>query len=1102
MSHNKVLFKRKLFGELHVTKNIKNLHMKKFTKGIVGLLFFLLPLATLAQNKVSGKVTNDKDGSAIVGVTVIVKGKGTATKTDGSGNFEISAETGDVLLFSAVSYAGKSVKVKGNTVNISLKPIETDLEEVVVTAMDRKTTAREVGASVQVVKGNTIAETSRENFLNSLQGRVAGLTVTPTSGVAGASSGIVLRGFNSLSGTNQPLFIVDGIILDNSTLNSNSQGGTGIGLASDGNNRNNDTQNRIADINPNDIESVTVLKGPEATVLYGSQASSGAIVITTKKAKSTGKKILVGYDNNFRFQKITRFIETNNDFGPGTANNIPTALPLLGQFTSFGPAWKPNTASWDNLHSFFQTGFAQTHNLSLEYGNKDFGFRMSGQYFDSKGTVPNNTFKKYNFKISNTTRINKYINITPSVAYTTSDNLRPLKSSASSAGAGGYLVELYEWPTNDYIRYNEDKYGNKNSLFNANRNSDFDNPIWSTKNRRAENKVTRWVSSLGVDINPTKWLAIAGRFGYDTYKDDGYAFIHPQSYQLSLATGGQLDNYYRTYKGYNHTITATAKKKFGNFTTSLMVGTMWQDFQTDQFAIVGFNLIDSIGSSDRNMYKNGNIVSSSSFNPKDSSITAPISRRRLLQNDFGRPNSSVFRELAGFGEVKIGFKNYAFLTYSHRFESASPLPAKNRNFNYPGVSMSLIVSDMIPAIKKGNILNYMKLRGSLANTARLNDPYTNQRNFVNNFSSTVLPLSYTLNFTNANPDLEPERQSTYEVGTELRFLNNLFSIEAAYYNTLCTKQITQGYRASYGTGAVLNTQNAASLRNEGVEITLNLNTVAKKDFTWSTSFNFNTMRSKVLTLPASIGILNDYYNSDTYISNVRGGLIRNQPTGTITGSTYLRNNAGQILISPTTGLPLVNTGTNSLIGERTPDFTLGMNNSIRYKNWSLSFLWDMKIGGDIYNGTDQLLTIIGKSKRTADRATPRIVKGVLNDGLQNSATPTVNTISIIPQYQSAYYSGTNMPDEEFIEKDVNLLRLRDVTLNYRLGAKQLRKLKGIKNVSFFITGNDLVLFSNYTGADPSINANNPGTGGVGGYGMDLGSAPAPLSLSFGLRTNF
>ena len=325
-------------------------------------------------------------------------------------------------------------------------------------------------------------------------------------------------------------------------------------------------------------------------------------------------------------------------------------------------------------------------------------------------------------------------------------------------------------------------------------------------------------------------------------------------------------------------------------------------------------------------------------------------------------------------------------------------------------------------------------------------------------------------------------------------------MEAAYYNTLCTNQIAQAYRASYATGAILNTQNAASLRNQGVEISLNLNAITKKNFTWVTNLNFNHMWSKVLTLPASIGLLNDYYNSDTYISNVRGGLIRNQPTGTITGSNYQRNNAGQILISPTSGLPLINTGTNVLIAERTPDFTLGINNNFRYKNWTLSFLWDLKVGGDIYNGTDQLLTNLGKSARTADRATARVVKGVLNDGLQNSGTPTENTLAIVPQYLSAYY--TTLPDEEFIEKDVNWLRLRDLTLNYKLGAKYLKKLKGVKNLSFFVTGNDLILFSNYKGADPAVNANNPGSAGVGGYGMDLGSAATPLGIGFGLRTNF
>ncbi|MBO9619456.1 MAG: TonB-dependent receptor, partial [Niabella sp.] len=544
---------------------------------------------------------------------------------------------------------------------------------------------------------------------------------------------------------------------------------------------------------------------------------------------------------------------------------------------------------------------------------------------------------------------------------------------------------------------------------------------------------------------------------------------------------GSLDNYYRTYKGYNHTITATAKKQFGDFSTRLMVGTMWEDFETQQFAIYGTNLIDSTG--------------------KDSSNTAVNTRRRLLRNYNGLPNLNIFRELAYFGEASIGYKNLAFLTYSHRFEKASPIPIKNNNYNYPGASLSLIMSDIFPGIKSGDILNYAKLRASLAQTARLNDPYSNQSFFVNNFSSTTLPVTYTYNYTNANPNLQPEQQKTYEIGTELRFLKNAISLDVSYYNTYCYRQIAQLFRASYATGFILNTQNAASLRNQGLEITLNATPIKQNEFNWNITFNFNHMWSKVLTLPSSIDVLKDFYNSDTYISNVRAGLVRGYSTGTLTGSKYQRNNAGQILIDPNTGVPLTSgSGTNFVIADRTPKFTLGTLNNLSYKNWNLSFLWDLKVGGDIYNGTDQLLTNLGKSARTSNRSTPIVVKGVINDAYANTATPTVNTLAIVPKYLTSYY--TSLPDEEYVQKNVNWLRLRDVTLSYTLAQNAIRKLKVINSLSFFVTGTDLVLITNYYGVDPAVNANNPGTSGVGGFGMDMGSVATPLGLNFGLRVRF
>jgi hypothetical protein len=254
----------------------------------------------------------------------------------------------------------------------------------------------------------------------------------------------------------------------------------------------------------------------------------------------------------------------------------------------------------------------------------------------------------------------------------------------------------------------------------------------------------------------------------------------------------------------------------------------------------------------------------------------------------------------------------------------------------------------------------------------------------------------------------------------------------------------------------------------------------------------------VITLPEAIAY--EAYIADTWLyANARGGMIRNRAATTITGFHYQRNNTGQILISPTTGLPVVEQ-TFLVIGDRMPDFTLGTTNSIRYKNWSLNFLWDLKVGGDVFDATDMFLTLQGKGKRTADREQPRVIQGVLQDGLQNSVTPTQNTIAIIPYYQQTYY--TSMPEEEFIEHNVNYLRLRDVTLSYTLPQNMMKRMGFLKSAGLFITGNDLILLTNYRGADPSVNGNTAGSNGVGGMGIDYGSLPAPRAINIGLKATF
>jgi TonB-linked SusC/RagA family outer membrane protein len=1050
----------------------------------LGLLLFCCPL--LAQDRtITGKVTGD-DNRPLAGVTVNLRGSNRSTVTDNDGNFTITAKPGDQLRFSSVGFEAREIRVDNSTaVSIRLTSTEKSLEDVVVVAMDQRRKPRELGYSTQRVTGAEVQETQRENFLNSLQGRVAGLTVTATSGVAGASSSIVLRGFNSLSLSNEPLFVIDGIIVDNQTVNETSGGGQGIGLASDRTNRNNDYTNRMADLNPNDIESITVLKGPEATALYGSMASSGAIVITTRKAKTN--KPAFQYDNNVRFSKVTRFPDTFDKYDNGT-NGGSSAI-----FRYFGPEYAPNTPIFDNKRLFFQTGYAQTHNIGADFGLKNSIFRVSGSLFDQSGVVPTNAVRRYTARVSNTTKIGKFLELIPTVSFMRSENDKVLRSTA------GYLLGLLVWPSDYSILNFKDGNEDKVPVFSATgANAEIDNPFFNVEANKSRDVTDRYIANLGVNLNPFEWLSIAGRFGYEHYKTDGYTRYHPQGFALTPSLGGQQDNYFRRYYGYNHTITATARKKVGNFNFRVMGGTMWQDYETRMFAVVGTNFVDSVGSG--RMWKNGKIVTTKDLdalvgNPSDTNATRFNTRIRLLRNNLGEYNKQILRQMAYFGEFAVNYKELIYLNFTQRFETASTLPEVNRKYNYPGASISFIVSDLFPALARGGTLNFLKLRTSMAQTARLNSPYSTQSVFVNNFASGG---GWSYGFVNNNQDLAPERQKTFEIGAETKLFRNKLGLDVTYYNTLNRDQIVEQFRLSYATGFVLNTQNAGSTRNQGVEVSLDVTPVNQRNFNWNVRLNFNRMWNEVLELPANVA---EYYIADTWLYlNARGGLIKGMPTSTITANNYLRNNKGEILIDPTNGFPLTSGTTFMISGDRSPNFTLGTVNTLRMRNWRLSFLWDLKVGGDVYNGTNHYLTRAGKSLLTADRYEPRIVTGVLRDGKENSDNPTPNNIVIVPALNDAYYN--TLPDAEFIEKDVNWFRLRDLTLNYTMPGSRLRFIHGLKSLSFFATGNDLILFTNYTGADPAVNGVTAGARGVGGYGFDFGTLAAPVSFNFGLRAGF
>jgi TonB-dependent SusC/RagA subfamily outer membrane receptor len=393
------------------------------------LLALLLQISTSvsAQTKViSGTVTNDA-GVLLPDVTVSVKGTRAATKTNKAGVYTISAAPGQTLVFTYVDHSRREILVgNSNQLDVQMVRATQQMEEVVVTAMDIKRNPRELGYSVQKVDGQEVKETQRENFVNALQGRVSGLTVTATTGNAGASSSIVLRGFNSLSLSNQPLFVIDGVIVDNQTIDENSDGGAKIGtvdrITPNNANRITDYNNRISDINPNDIESITVLKGPEATALYGSQASSGAIIITTRKPKSN--KLALQYDNSFRIQKVTRFPDVYDFYSNGTNGDSSNV------FRYFGPSYGANTQLYDNKNAFFKTGFSQTHNLGVDFGIKSSLFRLSMSYFDQDGIIPKNTYNRQTIRLSNTTKFGKLLDISPAVTFTHTENNKVLRSSS------------------------------------------------------------------------------------------------------------------------------------------------------------------------------------------------------------------------------------------------------------------------------------------------------------------------------------------------------------------------------------------------------------------------------------------------------------------------------------------------------------------------------------------------------------------------------------------------------------------------------------------------------------------------------------------------
>ncbi len=1033
---------------------------------VIPLLCFVLP--AMAQEKViSGTITADKTNDPVISATITNTRTKKATQSSATGTYSIRAQKGDELLISSVGYAQQTIKVGDrNQIDVALVVNEKKLNEVIVTAMGVKKEKRSLGFSAQDIKGAEISETQRENFFNAIQGRVAGATVNVTSGSPGASSQIVLRGFNSISGNNSPLIIVDGLPLNNDVFDQHK-------LSSNQDNRNNDYSNRAADINPEDIESITVLKGPEAAALYGTEAGSGAIVITTKRGKV--QKMKVSYDNNFRFEKITRFPDIQKTYDVGTNGAYS---PTVRGF--FGPKYLDNTVLYNNLENFFQVGNSNKHTLSVEGGKGYTSYRFTGTYSDQHGTIPNTQYTRANTRLTITSRVSKKVDINASGSYAYNMNKKAFR------GSGGYMLNLLLWPLDDDAsKYLVDSNGSRRILTKLSTTpgagdnfAESNNPYFDMNMNKNFDRLNRVTFNLGFNIEATPWLNLNWKGGVDAYSQYGAYLYHPQSNNF-YTVGGRIEQYSNRFQGYSSLFMATAKKKLGAFTTTLRAGSSVDDRTTTTWSVRGDSVTNVKGITFRNLTV--------------TDFTSTTASKRSNSRITGRDTLTLQRSVGLFAELNVNYRDIVYLNLTGRNDWLAEFPPQNRSYFFPSASISFMFSELLG---DNNILPFGKLRASVAQTGKRIPPYANQSVYT---SSPTANNSYGVayDFTNNNPNLFPERQTTYEVGTELKFLNNRIGLEMTYYNTFVDRQVVVGMRASYGTGFILNTLNAASIRNQGVEASLNVHWVKTKNFNWRTTFNGSRMWNKVTDMPST---LTEFYNSDSWLSGYRASLFLGKPTTTISGTNYLKNTAGQILIDPGTGYPLVDPNYTS-IGDRNPLFVVGVQNRLNYKNLSLSFLIDVKMGGDVLNGTEQFLVQNGLSTRTLNREEMRIIPGVLNDGLQNTANPTANTIPILPYFQNDYYTGRTY-SVDFVEHDVNWVRLKDVTLAYSLNERAVKKLRAFSAVSFFATGTDLFIITNYSGPDPGVNGNTPATGGVGSFAIDYGNTALPIGINFGLRVSF
>ena len=992
---------------------------------------------------VRGRVI-DVYGEPLIGATIREKGGANGTVTDIDGRFFLSVPDSAVLQVSFVGYKTLEVNVTGRTMlEIRLQEDAVMLDHVIVTALGIEKDEATLAYSAQKIKGEELNRVKEINMITALAGKAAGVQINKNSSGMGGSAKVSLRGIRSVSGDNQPLYVIDGVPMSNT---SSEQAYSAIGGTVNAGNR--DGGDGISNLNPEDVESISILKGAPAAALYGSMAANGVILITTKKGNSVGQRN-INFSTGLTFEKAFSLPKMQDRYG------VSDVVDSWGE--------KENLTAHDNLNDFFRTGLTSMTSVSVSYGNETLQTYFSYANTTGKGIMDKNELKKHNINLRETaTMFNKRLKL--------DGNVNVMKQTVENKPvSGGFymnpLVGLYRFPRGENLSYYKDHFEAYDEERNLNVQNwhtfteDFEqNPYWIVNRIQSKETRTRIILSLSANFKINDWLTIQARGNMDYWADKlRQKFYASTATALCGANGRYIEMDYQETQMYGD-VMAMFKKTWGDFTLD---------------AAIGGSINDRIRNSTRYDSKNASLKFANVFNianiimNSSASIDQKIDEHRQLQSIFGT--------------AQIGYKEKLFLDLTARNDWASTLAYtehEKAGFAYPSVGLSILLDKWV---KLPEWISFAKLRGAYSKVG--NDIPV----FVTN-SASHISAGGEIQANDAAPfkDMEPEMTHAMEFGTEWRFFQHRLGINLTYYRTNTYNQFFK-LPALAGDKYAFRYVNAGNIQNQGWEVTLNGTPILTSDFTWKTSINFSTNKNKIVKLHDELKEL--VYGPTSFSSSYAMKLVKGGSIGDIYGKAFVRDAAGNIVYETEgdyKGLPLVEGDGNTVkVGNANPVFMMGWDHTFSYKGFSLYFLLDWRYGGKVLSQTQAEMDLYGVSEITADARDRGYVmlEGQQIDNVKGFYKNVVGGRAGVTEYYM--YDATN-------------LRLREVSLSYNFSKKWIQKTKVLKDVQLSFVARNLCFLYKKAPFDPDLVLST----GNDNQGIEVFGMPTTRSLGFTLKCEF